>query len=76
MPFNKFDKRIWLKGLVMECPAGEPLHDCPLNGMRSLPITQINHTINDLSDEKVDAIINIHKHCFHDRTKAMEHPTP
>ncbi len=76
MHFTKTDKRIWLKGLILECPMGEALPDCPLNGMRHLPVAQINQTINNLPPQKVDLIIKIHKHCYHDRMKAASPPTP
>ena len=29
------DERTWLKGLAVECPFGEALPNCPLNGLRS-----------------------------------------
>jgi hypothetical protein len=74
MKMDELNKRIWLKGLVLECPMGKALSDCPLNGMRNLPGSQINTTINGLSDEKVDTIIKVHKHCFKHRLQSISHP--
>lgn len=71
MKFTPLDKRIWIKGLTLECPLGEPLHDCPLNALRHLPVEQMNQTINSISDEQVDSIVEIHQQCFHDRLKAV-----
>lgn len=70
MQFTPIDKRIWIKGLTLECPLGQALEDCPLNGLRYLPVAQMNHTINNLSDEKVNTIMTIHKHCYHERLQA------
>jgi hypothetical protein len=72
MKFTPNDKRTWIKGLTIECPLGQALDDCPLNALRHLPVAQMNHTINALSDIKVDSIMAIHKHCYHDRLKAIQ----
>jgi hypothetical protein len=71
---DMLNKRIWLKGLAMECPLGKPLTDCPLNGIRCLPFQQISSTVNKLSDETVESIAQYHKHCYSTRLKAAKHP--
>lgn len=76
MIVNTIDKRIWIKGLTLECPLGQALEDCPLNALRNLPVAQMNATINTLSDKQVNSIVSIHHHCYHDRLKAMEPPMP
>lgn len=63
MEFTILDKRIWIKGLTLECPLGLADDECPLNALRHLPTAQINDTINALTDEQIDAIVRIHKHC-------------
>ena len=65
-PFEE-DKRIWVKGLVVQCPLHTALEDCPLNALRHLPLAQMNAAINRLSDEQIDAIVDIHRQCFHER---------
>ncbi len=69
MKFTPLDKRIWIKGLTLECPLGEALGDCPLNALRHLPVPQMNQTINRLPDQKVNSIVEIHQQCFNDRLK-------
>jgi hypothetical protein len=69
MKFTPLDKRIWIKGLTLECPMGEALHDCPLNALRHLPLRQMNDTINHLPDSRVDDIVHIHEHCYRERLK-------
>lgn len=74
MKFTRINKRIWIKGLTLECPLGQALHDCPLNALRHLPVAQMNNTINNLSDQQVDSIVSIHKQCYHERLKAIQKP--
>ncbi len=69
MKFTSLDKRVYVKGLALECPLGTPADECPLNGLRGLPAAQMNRTINNLTDEQVDSIFSIHRHCFVQRTK-------
>lgn len=66
MKFKVRDKRIWIKGLTLECPLGIPDRDCPLNALRPLPVTQMNKTINSLTDEQVESIFKIHRQCYKD----------
>ena len=74
MKFTQLDKRIWTKGLALECPLGKAVDDCPLNALRHLPVSQMNSAINGLSDEQVDSIVMIHHTCYQDRLKAMKRP--
>lgn len=71
MQFTQLDKRIWIKGLTLECPLGQALEDCPLNALRHLPVAQMNMAINNLSDEQVDSIVDIHKQCYQVRLRAV-----
>ncbi len=70
MKHSKLNKKIWIKGLTLECPMGEALDDCPLNALRHLPVSQMNATINDLSDKQVTTIVKVHHHCYHERLAA------
>ncbi|WP_372796870.1 hypothetical protein [Pontiella sp.] len=71
MKFTELDKRIWIKGLTLECPLGKAMDDCPLNALRHLPVAQMNQTINNLTDEQVESIVGIHQECFHKRLKTI-----
>ena len=70
MKFTPLDKRIWVKGLSLECPAGKPTEDCPLNVLRYLPVAQMNEAINHLTDLQVNAIKTMHHQCYQDRLAA------
>lgn len=74
MKSKALNNRIWIKGLVMQCPLGIPVDDCPLNGLRSLPISEANNTINRLSDEKLKAFISTHRQCYNHRLKKTATP--
>ncbi|MDZ8119273.1 hypothetical protein [Pontiella agarivorans] len=69
MKFTPLNKRIWIKGLTLECPFSNAPDDCPLNALRHLPAEQMNQTINNLSDDHVDNIVKIHQQCYSDRTR-------
>ena len=64
------NNRIWIKGLVMECPHGIPVDDCPLNGLRSLPVPEANRIINGISDKQAKLYLQTHRQCYHHRMKA------
>jgi hypothetical protein len=64
------NNKTWIKGLVMECPHGTPAQDCPLNGLRSLPIPEANRVINEMKDKQVNAYMKTHRKCYNHRQKA------
>jgi len=68
---NMQNKRIWIKGLVMECPHGKPTHDCPLNALRHLPIAEANRIINDMPDSSVNGYLHTHRQCYNHRLKSQ-----
>ena len=68
------NKRIWIKGLVMECPHGTPVLDCPLNGLRNLPIHEANSVINGLPDKQVTDYLKTHRKCYNHRLKNLNKP--
>jgi hypothetical protein len=65
------NNKIWIRGLVMECPHGTPAQDCPLNGLRSLPISEANRVINEMSIKQVNAYMKTHRKCYNHRQEAQ-----
>ena len=65
------DERTWLKGLAVECPLGEALPSCPLNGLRNLPTLQIKHIIGRMSDRQVHTAIETHRQCYKERLNTL-----
>lgn len=57
------DKKIWLYGLFVACPEGNPLPDCPLEQYRSLPDKEKIKILENFSEEEVEEIIKHHHKC-------------
>ena len=74
MKTHALNKRVWIKGLTMECPHGTPENDCPLNGLRSLPISEANRVINGLPDKQINDYMKTHRKCYNHRMKAIGNP--
>ena len=68
MESTTLGRRVWIKGLAVECPLGKALNDCPLNEARMLPVEQMSHVINNQSSGKVKAVYEHHQHCFRIRS--------
>ena len=71
MENRALDRRVWIKGLAVECPLGKALSDCPLNDTRTLATAQMNHIINNQSDRKVHALYKHHQHCIRIRATVL-----
>ena len=67
MPLLLRDKIAWVKGLVMDCPFGEPQPDCPLNEIRLKPVIERFAIIDKMSDDAINSIIIHHKQCLERR---------
>jgi len=59
-----FDKkRIWARGLLVECPFKIPLVDCPLKAVRRLPIKERIAKVDEMSDTVLDIVLAHHWEC-------------
>jgi len=67
MHYKLRDKKTWVKGILVDCPLGDPLEDCPANEIRNLPLPQLVSIVNGLSDKQLDAIILHHETCLAQR---------
>ena len=74
MKNRALNNRVWIKGLIVECPLGIPLRDCPLNGLRSLPLRQINSIVNGLPKDKLNELMAAHRECYNHRQKQIKYP--
>jgi len=57
-------KLTWVQGLLIDCPFGTPLADCPAAEIRSLPIPKRLSIAANLPEPELDNIINHHKNCL------------
>jgi len=64
---NYEHKLTWVQGLLIDCPFGTPLADCPAAELRKLPITRRLSIAQGLSEPELDEIISHHKNCLFKR---------
>jgi hypothetical protein len=74
MKRKSLTKKVWVKGLIVECPMGKPLHDCPLNSLRGLPLAQINTVVNGLSAVALKTLLAEHNTCYNHRIQNKKYP--
>ena len=60
-------KLIWVEGLLIECPFGNPLSDCPAIELRKLSIQERLRVAEQLTENELDEIIIHHKNCLNKR---------
>ena len=60
-------KRTWVKGLLIDCPMGTALDDCPARDLRTLPIARRLITVDTMTPEQVEEVIVHHKQCLRKR---------
>jgi len=58
------DKITWLKGLLVGCPMGKALDDCPVNELRKLLLADRIELIKNMSNVEIDSILEHHKKCI------------
>lgn len=67
MEYRLRDKRTWVKGIMVDCPLGNPLENCPASKIRNLPLSQLVSVVNSLPDKQIDVIIAYHENCLKQR---------
>ncbi len=68
---KEFDSKTWVLGLLVSCPLGEPHSDCPLNYIRNKSYGDKLEFIDQLSDEKQEAILMYHEMCLSVREQKL-----
>jgi len=75
MNVKLMNNRIWVKGILVECPLGKSLTNCPANILRNLPLEELIKTVNNMSEEHLEMMIEYHKDCMAERLKENDKPT-
>ncbi len=57
-------EQLWLKILMIRCPAGPALADCPVHDFRGLSRLAAEEAIKVMAKKEVNALIDHHKTCF------------
>jgi hypothetical protein len=60
-------KRIWVKGLLIECTMRKVLDDCPAKELRKLPIEERLKIADEMKADQIEFIITCHKECLRRR---------
>ena len=60
-------KKIWVQGLLIECPMGKPLDNCPAKDIRALPIKERLELANAMNEPQINQIISHHRKCLYER---------
>ena len=61
------DKKTWVKGLVIHCPMGDSVKDCPANEIRLHPIRKRLRIVDEMSESDIEQIIDYHLKCLAER---------
>ena len=57
-------RKVWLKGLVISCPFGTALEDCPAKEIRKLPLSERMVVVDNMTTQQVDETLEHHKKCL------------
>ena len=60
-------KRVEVVVLIIECPFGEALPDCPLSELRKLPLSERIEHYKLMTDEELGGITAYHEQCLKKR---------
>ena len=63
------DIRVWLFGLIIGCPMGKSLENCPADKLRNLPVTDIIKIVENMPEDELNDLISYHKSCLKEREK-------
>ena len=66
-PLDKAGKIVFVQKLLIACPLGSPLDNCPATALRELPLTNRLNLANGMSEDQIDSIITCHKKCLAER---------
>ncbi len=62
-------KRIWIKGLMIDCPMGKALDDCPARDVRTMPVEKRLIVVDEMTPEQIEEVIVYHRQCLSKRER-------
>lgn len=57
-------KLVWVTGLMIRCPMGTALPNCPLASVRELPVEDRIKLTDEMDEARLDEIIEYHEACL------------
>ena len=61
------NKKVWVQGLMVDCPFGKALATCPAKDLRILPIEERFKLVKQMEESQIDEIIVHHRQCLKER---------
>ena len=61
------NKRMRIKGFLLNCPAGRPLDDCPAREIKELSPKERENIIDEMGEDEVESFYRLHEKCFRGR---------
>jgi len=61
---NLEQKETWVKGLLIDCPMGQALDDCPARDLREIPLRKRIGLVKGMDEVTIDQIIAHHRACL------------
>lgn len=62
-------KKDWVRGLLISCPFGKPLYNCPLGKFRTIPVSERLKLVDSMEEKQIDQIIIYHQKCLRQRER-------
>ena len=60
-------KKIWVLGLIFNCPTGSQKDECKINDIRELSANEREDKVFDMSENELDEFIEEHNCCMKKR---------
>lgn len=61
---NLEQKMTWVQGLLIGCPLGQTLDDCPARELRDIPLKERLGLVKNMDEVSIDQIIAHHRACL------------
>lgn len=61
---NLEQKMTWVQGLLIACPLGQALDDCPARELRGIPLKKRLGLVKEMSGATIDQLIAHHRACL------------
>ena len=61
------DAKVYLMGLVIDCPLNDVTEDCPMAKYRNHPVTKLIEVINRIPNLDAVRVIKYHQNCLKSR---------
>ena len=64
-------KKAWVIGLLINCPLGKALDNCPAKEARKLPVSDRIDAASGMDENQLDQIIAHHRGCLSQREESL-----